>query len=62
MNNEVNDASLSINGYQVMTDLRRDRTDTARGIGGGLLVYAKDGLTVFKRKTLKRWILCSSAS
>ena len=29
-----------------MTDLKRDRNDTANGIGGGLLVYARNGLAV----------------
>jgi hypothetical protein len=38
---------LSIDGYTLQTDLRRDRTDTANGAGGGLLVYSRIGLEIF---------------
>lgn len=37
---------MNIPGYYIDNDLRKDRTDTLRGIGGGLLVYVRDGLTV----------------
>jgi len=43
---DVTDAYLSIPGYELQADLRRDRKDTANGIGGGLLVYATHGLAV----------------
>jgi hypothetical protein len=39
----IMNAELTIPGYQLETDLRRDRADTAAGIGGGLLVYNKMG-------------------
>ncbi len=39
-------ASLKIEGYQVETELRKDREDTGRGVGGGLLVYVREGLKV----------------
>ena len=45
-NNSTNTANLSINGYELLTDLRKDRNDTANGIGGGLIVYARNGLAV----------------
>ena len=45
-NSSTNLASLSIENYELMTDLKRDRNDTANGIGGGLLVYARNGLAV----------------
>ena len=45
-NNNTNIASLSINGYEIVTDLRRDRCDTANGIGGGLIVYVREDLAV----------------
>jgi len=45
-NSEVNNASLTIPGYQLETDLRRDRNDTRNGIGGGLLVYTRLGVEV----------------
>jgi ribonucleases P/MRP protein subunit RPP40 len=34
-------------GFELVTDLRIDRTNTDRGRGGGLLVYAKKDLPVF---------------
>jgi len=37
---------LNVPGYYIDPDLRLDRIDTANGIGGGLLVYIKDGLDV----------------
>ena len=37
---------LKILGYELQTDLRRDRGDTRNGIGGSLLVYAKIGVNV----------------
>ena len=37
---------LRIPGYELQTDLRRDREDTRNGIGGGLLVYTKAGVTI----------------
>jgi hypothetical protein len=40
-NSTVENASLTIENYRLETDLRRDRSDTANGIGGGLLVYSK---------------------
>jgi Endonuclease-reverse transcriptase len=45
-NNLITDAFLTIPGNELLQDLRRDRSDTARGRGGGLLVYAKTGLCV----------------
>jgi hypothetical protein len=42
-NPEIPDAALSISGYNIETDLRRDRRDTGNGVGGGLLVYSKLG-------------------
>ena len=37
---------LKIPGYELQTDLRKDREDTRNGIGGGLLVYAKIGVNI----------------
>lgn len=42
----MSSASVDIPGYTVETDLRRDRTDTRNGIGGGLLVYSKQGMEI----------------
>jgi len=47
-NANISDAFLSFNGYTLHTDLRLDRTDTAQGRGGGLLVYSKTGTIVTK--------------
>ena len=43
-NDNVNSAVLGIDRYELQQDLRRDRTDTTNGIGGGLIVYAREGL------------------
>jgi len=45
-NPSTSDASLALMGYKLETELRRDRTDTANGIGGGLLVYARDNVQI----------------
>jgi hypothetical protein len=43
---DINDAFLSMPGYELQHELRRDREDTKEGRGGGLLVYAKQGLNI----------------
>ena len=53
----INNAALSIPGYQLETDLRRDRENTTNGIGGGLLVYTKNGLKVTTCKQLENYNL-----
>ena len=45
-NKDISNAFLNIPGYFIDNDLRLDREDTIRGIGGGLLVYVRDGLAV----------------
>jgi hypothetical protein len=40
----ITNAELTVAGYQLEAELRRDRTDTTSGIGGGLLVYCKMGV------------------
>ena len=45
---EINNAYLSLDGYELQPDLRVDRSDTAQGRGGGLLVYSRYGTTVHK--------------
>jgi hypothetical protein len=47
-NGDISDAYLSLDGYELIPDLRMDRENTAGGRGGGLLVYAKNGLKVLK--------------
>jgi hypothetical protein len=42
----VQNAALSIENYMLETELRKDRTDTGNGIGGGLLVYSRAGLKI----------------
>ena len=37
---------LSINDYQIINDLRCDRSDTDLGRGGGLIVYVKNSVKV----------------
>ena len=45
-NQTIPDAALNLQNYALETDLRRDRTDTKNGVGGGLLVYAKTGTRI----------------
>jgi hypothetical protein len=45
---ENTNAELTIDGYTLETDLRRDRADTTNGLGGGLLIYARAGITLRK--------------
>ena len=47
-NSDISDAYLSIDGYELQPDLRTDRSDTAQGRGGGLLVYAKNCVKILK--------------
>ena len=37
---------LQIPGYTIEESLRKDRQDTVNGIGGGIIVYVRLGLTV----------------
>jgi len=43
---ELPDAFFSLPGYKLQTDLRKDREDTANGVGGGLIVYTRTGLVI----------------
>ena len=45
-NPTVSNAQLNIKGYFIDPELRSDRCDTANGIGGGLIVYCRDGLNI----------------
>jgi hypothetical protein len=46
-NDSVTNAYLTVPGYELQPELRRGRADIANGIGGGLLVYVRNGLAVF---------------
>jgi Endonuclease-reverse transcriptase len=50
-NDTISNALLTIPGYEMLPDLRRDREDTAGGVGGGLLVYAKTGTKILPLDT-----------
>ena len=45
-NGSINNAALVLPGYQLEIELREDRENTVNGIGGGLLVYTKNGIKV----------------
>ena len=45
-NGTITNAMLNVKGYSIEPDLRIDRNDTFNGIGGGILVYARNGLIV----------------
>ena len=39
---------LNIDGYNIDNNLRKDRTDTTNGAGGGIIVYSKIGLNILE--------------
>lgn len=45
-NKNINNSVIKVNGYELCSELRKDRVDTTNGIGGGLLVYVREGRTV----------------
>ena len=45
-NDSITNAMLNIPGYNLEPELRVDRADTTNGIGGGILIYAKNGLVL----------------
>ncbi len=45
-NKDIQNALLKLPGYELIQDLRRDRSDTHLGIGGGILVYAKNNFSI----------------
>ena len=45
-NSSISNAMLNISGYYIEPELRLDREDTANGIGGGLIVYVKNSLSI----------------
>ena len=49
-NSSISDALLNIQGYNLETELRTDRNDTQGGIGGGLLVYSRIGITIIPKQ------------
>jgi Reverse transcriptase (RNA-dependent DNA polymerase)/Endonuclease-reverse transcriptase len=55
-NNEVTNGLLTVPGYNLIPDLRMDREDTAAGVGGGLLVYAKPEINILQEETRYNFI------
>jgi len=45
-NENISNTVLQIKGYFLSPDLRKDRDDNPRGIGGGILVYVKNNLHI----------------
>ena len=45
-NSTITNASLTLENYNLESDLRHDRNDTTAGIGGGLLVYSRKDLRI----------------
>ena len=52
-NSDINNAFLNLPGYFIDPDLRLDRSDTHRGIGGGIIVYVRNGLTILASDNLR---------
>jgi len=59
-NSDVSNAFLSIDGYEIIPDLRMDRENTAGGRGGGLLVYARESVKILN--STKKLILRNIAN
>jgi hypothetical protein len=45
-NDQILDAFIAVPGFELVNDLRKDRYDTDRGRGGGLLVYTRKDMKV----------------
>ena len=58
--NDISNAHLNVLNFDLVS--RIDRKDTNRGIGGGLLIYAKNGLnvSVLKEEYLDEFNQCSA--
>ena len=52
-NDIVNDEHLQLRGYEIIE--RKDRNDTERGRGGGILIYAKQKLNVWRGETISEF-------
>jgi Reverse transcriptase (RNA-dependent DNA polymerase)/Endonuclease-reverse transcriptase len=50
-NDQISNTMLTIPEYDLKPDLRCDRADTAAGVGGGLLVYAKNHVDIIPDET-----------
>jgi hypothetical protein len=49
-NPEISNAELTIDGYCIETDLRKDCEDAQHGIGGGLIIFTESGLKIRKNE------------
>ena len=49
-NGQIQNSMLNIDGYNLENELRMDRKDTLNGIGGGLLVYTREGVKIAPNK------------
>ena len=47
-NDMVSSDILNIDGYNIDNNLRKDRTDTTNGAGGGIIIYSKTGLDILE--------------
>ena len=55
LNDSFNNVALSLTGYILQSDLRLDKSTSASGIGGGLVVYTKSGLEVCKTNRFEQY-------
>ena len=54
-NKNISNEMLNLAGYNLEPDLRIDRSDTLNGIGGGLLVYSRQGLIIKPDQTMNNF-------
>ena len=55
-NADISNDFLHINDYEIVE--RKDREDTSRGRGGGILVYVKKGICSWKEKIVGNFCQC----
>ena len=57
-NNDIGNDLLRIDGYEIVD--RLDRNDTARGRGGGIVIYAKSNIDVMTEEKKTKFNQCST--
>ena len=55
LNDSISNAALGLNGYTLQSELRSDKTTSANGIGGGLVVYTRTGLEVCRTDRFQQY-------
>ena len=54
--NEINNSFLALNEYELLE--RKDRTDTSKGRGGGLLIYTRKEIRAWREDVMTNFNQC----